>query len=225
MIFHGIQELNPTREEIWLGGRNGGYDVIGEWEASESWSFTRKLRRAEQPTQTRTRSQAPDVKLHVSVLGKRGKGRRLRPYTWYASVRFGSCESKWELKMDGKCKSVRQALRDALAHPDLEAAITSVLRRAYSPLDAECVYRKHEDRLVPWLTHLGIDWEQACWDWPIGEYQICEWEPGRLQADRPYVRFWVRVRSTYGMSGRSVDEGDPELLCWLPNPYKKNADD
>lgn len=213
-------------EEIWFGGRNGGIDVNSEWQPTDSWSFDRILRRTEQST--RTRFCAPDVKLHISVLGKRGKGYRLRPYTWYASVRFGSCESKWgskwELKMGGKCKSVRQALRDALAHPDVEAAIARVLGRAYSPLDAECVYRKHEDRFVPWLTHLGIDWEQACWDWPNGDYQIRKWDPGRLQTDRPSVHAWIRVCSTYGMSGKTVENDDPEITCWLPNPYEKNDD-
>lgn len=193
-------------------------DVNGEWQPGNSWSFSQILMPVEH--KPRTRHRAPHLMLHVHVFGRIfSRAHRVRPVGWYAAVKLGAFGSEWKVQMRGKCRSCRQALRDALAHPRLQEAIDAALHRAYSPWGSECVYKQQDGEWVPWLTLLGIDWQQSCWDWPDGTYERRHWSPGTYPLRKPHVEGSTLRKTMFCLSGGS-SETKPDLPCWLPNPHE-----
>ncbi len=193
----------------WRGGRDGYLDMCDEWQPGSTWAFTRTLQ--ESPPKRWSEHPFPRVELKLRIFGH---GQPCRAYRWTATVELG------EVRHDaaaGKCRSVREAQRDAKRISTLGDTVLEVLRIAYSPLRAKCIYRLQDDEWVPWLTFFGIDWSVGCMDWPSGDYLGREW-----CGIRERLATWHMQRGNWGYTCRSSPDL-PEVESWLPRPAAQEA--
>jgi hypothetical protein len=155
-------------EGEWIVGRDGGYDLDGEWVLGQSWAASRVLR------SSYALELAVQVKVHI--WGKRGRKRRLRPFGWAAHLELHP--AMVEVGRAG-CKSVADALRQ-VDRLDLTALCNAVTRQAYIQ-QRKCVFRlepgsnpRWVGSWVPWLTTFSMLAEHK--SWPDGSYFIVAWQ-------------------------------------------------
>ena len=204
-------KLEDLKPETWFGGRDGGMDICDEWQPSNSWRFERVLMRGVE-TQKYWDHPAPRVMLKLHIWGKSSKG-KCRAVSWTAEITYGQNTFRTD-RLKGRCTSCKDAKRQVMENPDLCRSVTQILRRAYGPRGAECVYRQRDGQWEPWLTMLGIDWSEACWSWPVGDYEVRAWND-HWKAEPGEVRAFRRRRSQCGISSGGIGER-PDLECWLP---------
>lgn len=189
-------------QDKWYVYRNGGIDVDGEWQPSDSWSATKTI--------------LPGVVHRVDIVGT------------YRENRFGLVARRWFGQLDIRgwkygiksshpsCKSVRDALR--YADRDLtDEVVYSKLRHFYRTKErATCIVRIDKNgNQTPFLSWLGsnVDWMSL----DMGHYiaaHIHPWyetNPDKIRVFASRVeRFW------HGYAGRGCsDEIDnPPSWAW-----------
>ena len=202
----------------WQIHRDGGTDITGEWQASNSWTAKKIIR----PSY----DQYTAVYLIVHIYGGYKKGSwGVKPKHWSAELQLGWYGSWFfERKYARSCSSVTDACRKAEKLSFLDEDVAALLKRVYSPHRAHAVFRKEGEEYIPYMTALGAARDPMSWDY--GNYFQTYWErPWQGPQKGQTVIYGSELnRSGWGYSGGALlpfernQELTTKLSCWLPAP-------
>ena len=188
--------------EPWHTYRNGGYDVHGEWVASNSWTAGKTVVRSKDP--------GLSVRLRVQIQGRRSQRYlRVRPHMWSAALVLGRTQVR---VAHGSCKSVADALRQADA-VHLREHLRVVSKKAYvRPFTTRCVFKKEGDGFYPFASLLEVD-----------SHDLKNWQPLGYGDYHYAYRFGKEIKwasskvGTGSLTGSFPSQhGDLGLKPWFP---------
>lgn len=184
----------------WFVWRNGGIDIDGEWQPSDSWSATKEI--------------LPGVVCRVSILGEYCARRfGLSAYRWYGTLSVHGWG--YEIKSSHpSCKSVKDALRYADRELTSDFVCASLRHFYRAKSRATCIDKidKSGER-TPFLTWLGesVDWMAFDYGEYIAAHRSPRWETD-LEKTRIAASKVERFSHGYAGSGEQID--DPPSWAW-----------
>lgn len=133
----------------WDVSRDGSLRYEDDWESYDSWTANRRteqkyqLRRPRLPSGRHRKHEWFERTIRVRVNGGRGKNDKLRARNFYVSIilggDYGDCLPS-AYKLNGKCKSVADAIRKVESSPVLAELERESSRRVYCTESRQAVY-------------------------------------------------------------------------------------